>query len=328
MASRNLTEAFIIMRNNAVQSRNIYAEQNSVSDRMALVGPESIGSDGVELRGMNFGSTAPPPWIDALEETQYILSRLRTKVDSLINLQSKQFSRPTLDENSQEERQIEQLTKEIGKGFSSGFRQVQIIKSAAQHDSKKADKQLAVSAVRALSSALQDLGLRYRSAQQDYLQKINSREERNRLFFDDEPFNLMNNKSSSEFWLTEPSNNDSASNSWQGQQHQDSVLLQLDDTEQNVRIAMEREQEVEHIVQSISELHDVFKELAVMVQDQGTVLDRIDYNIEQTEVQVHQGCQQLKKAETYKQKNRKIYCVLIAVGSFMLLIFLYSLFQA
>lgn len=68
---------------------------------MALVGPENVGSDGVELRGINLGSTAPPPWIDALEETQYILSRLKTKIDSLIELQSKQLTRPTLDDNSQ-----------------------------------------------------------------------------------------------------------------------------------------------------------------------------------------------------------------------------------
>lgn len=53
--------------------------------------------------------------------------------------------------------------------------------------------------------------------------------------------------------------NSEPSSSWQGQQRQDSVLLQLDDAEQNVRIAVEREQEVEHIVQSISELHNVFK---------------------------------------------------------------------
>lgn len=68
---------------------------------MALVGPEDMSSDSVELRGMNIGSTSPPPWSDALEETQYILSRLKTKVDSLIELQSKQLTRPTLDDNSQ-----------------------------------------------------------------------------------------------------------------------------------------------------------------------------------------------------------------------------------
>ncbi|XP_032453208.1 syntaxin-16 [Nasonia vitripennis] len=324
MAARNLTEAFIIMRNNALQTKHIYAEQN-LSDRMALVGPENVSSDGVELRGINLGNTAPPPWIDSLEETQYILSRLKTKVDSLIELQSKQLTRPTLDDNSQEERQMEQLTREIGRAFSSGFRQVQTIRSAAKHETKHAEKQLAVSAVMALSSALQELGLRYRSAQQDYLQKINSREERNRLFFDDEPFNMMNK---TDYWLNESTSSEPTSSMWQGQQRQDHVLLQLDDVEQDIRIAVEREQEVENIVQSISELQNVFKELAVMVQDQGTVLDRIDYNMEQTQVQVQEGCQQLKKAESYKTSNRKMYFILILIGSIFSLIFFYVIFKS
>lgn len=64
-----------------------------------------------------------------------------------------------------------------------------------------------------------------------------------------------------------------------------------------------------------------------MVSDQGTVLDRIDYNIEQSQVQVHEGCQQLKQAETYKRKSRKIYCILILVGSIMSFIFFYALFS-
>lgn len=65
---------------------------------------------------------------------------------------------------------MEQLTREIGKAFSSGFRQVQIIKSAAKHEAKRAERQLASNVVMALSAALQNLGLRYRTAQQDYLQ--------------------------------------------------------------------------------------------------------------------------------------------------------------
>ena len=65
---------------------------------------------------------------------------------------------------------MEQLTREIGRAFSRGFNQVQIIKSAAKRETRSAEKKLANSAVLALSSALQDLGLRYRSAQQDYLQ--------------------------------------------------------------------------------------------------------------------------------------------------------------
>lgn len=64
---------------------------------------------------------------------------------------------------------MEQLTREIGRAFSSGYRQVQSIKTAARHDNKSIERQLATSAVMALSTALQELGLRYRTAQNHYL---------------------------------------------------------------------------------------------------------------------------------------------------------------
>lgn len=60
---------------------------------------DSGASDNVELKGVD--SDAPPTWADALEETQYILSRLRVKIDNLIELHSKQLTRPTLDDTSQ-----------------------------------------------------------------------------------------------------------------------------------------------------------------------------------------------------------------------------------
>lgn len=73
---------------------------------MALVESDSGGSDNVELKGIGADSGAPPAWADALDETQYILSRLRVKIDSLVELHSKQLTRPTLDDTSQVRRTV------------------------------------------------------------------------------------------------------------------------------------------------------------------------------------------------------------------------------
>lgn len=87
---------------------------------------------------------------------------------------------------------------------------------------------------------------------------MNSREERNRQFFTDDESLLLNPGTDS--WLTEPSFSQSDENFWQsGAQTQKSVLLQIEESEELVRQATEREQEVGHIVRSISDLNHIFK---------------------------------------------------------------------
>jgi syntaxin 16 len=65
----------------------------------------------------------------------------------------------------------------------------------------------------------------------------------------------------------------------------------------NERLINEREKEINEIVKSIHTLASIFKDLQTMVIDQGTVLDRIDYNIEQTAVHVEAAHGELVKVK-------------------------------
>lgn len=96
--------------------------------------------------------------------------------------------------------------------------------------------------------------------------------------------------------------------------------------EENTKMAEHREQEVTKIVKSIVDLNDIFKDLASMVQEQGTILDRIDYNVEQTQTRVTEGYKQLQKAEMYQRKNRKMYCIMVLAGVtlFMLILLIFT----
>lgn len=92
--------------------------------------------------------------------------------------------------------------------------------------------------------------------------------------------------------------------------------------QENTTMIAEREQEVNKIVRSIADLNEIFKDLATMVHEQGTVIDRIDYNIELTQVQVHEGYKQLQKAERYQRKNRKMHCIFILAVVLIVLVVL------
>lgn len=68
---------------------------------MALVDSDSGESDNVELKDIGTDNGSPPAWAGALDETQFLLTRLRTKIDNLVEIHAKQLTRPTLDDTSQ-----------------------------------------------------------------------------------------------------------------------------------------------------------------------------------------------------------------------------------
>jgi syntaxin 16 len=70
-----------------------------------------------------------------------------------------------------------------------------------------------------------------------------------------------------------------------------------------------RDEEIIKIAQSIEELGTIFKELAVLVIDQGTILDRIDYNMEAVVESTKTGIQQLEKAEKSQRNARPLRCI-------------------
>ena len=65
-------------------------------------------------------------------------------------------------------------------------------------------------------------------------------------------------------------------------------------TGQNDAAIAQREREINDIAKGIIELSDIFRELQTMVIDQGTMLDRIDYNVERMGTEVKSAEKELK----------------------------------
>lgn len=83
-----------------------------------------------------------------------------------------------------------------------------------------------------------------------------------------------------------------------------------------------RDQEIAKIAQSIEELGAIFKELAVLVIDQGTILDRIDYNMEAVVEHTKTGIQQLEKAEKHQKSARPMKCIFCLLSVICVLLIL------
>jgi len=314
MTTRSLTDAFLLMRNNAVQSRHFYSEQN-LDDRVALVSRDrdpELGMDGGR------DSKIPPKWVDGVEEFHYEVTRVKQKLKELANLHDKHLNRPTLDESSEEERAIDHMTQEITQIFQHCQRLVHQISAKSQGSSPQ-EQRISQNVITSLVTSLRELYFTFRSSQSSYVKRLKSREERSQQYFETNLTSSMRDTGLGD-------GPDLSTIEMNSRGFSKEQLLFLED---NTWMVEQREREVTQVVRSIAELNEIFKDLGQIVVDQGTVLDRIDFNIEHSQVKVKEGLQQLQKAETYQKKNRKMYCILglSAVTTILIIILIFRLFS-
>ena len=82
----------------------------------------------------------------------------------------------------------------------------------------------------------------------------------------------------------------------------DMMIQQLDEDEDTA--ALTRSNEVQNLAKSITELATLFKDLSVLVVEQGTVLDRIDYNILEASKNTTQANVHLRKTLQIEKSMR------------------------
>ncbi|KAF4091976.1 hypothetical protein AMELA_G00015770 [Ameiurus melas] len=91
-------------------------------------------------------------------------------------------------------------------------------------------------------------------------------------------------------------------------------------TEEDLHLIQERETSIRQLESDITDINEIFKDLAVMVHEQGDMIDSIEANVESAEVNVQSATQQLSSAATYQQKSRKKMCILIGVLALLIVI--------
>ena len=86
-------------------------------------------------------------------------------------------------------------------------------------------------------------------------------------------------------------------------------------------LLQERDIELDKICKGVNNLHEMFKDMNILVNEQGTILDRIDYNIDIGYDNVSKGKKKLHEAN----ESRKGSCFRNAIMFLMLFIFIESM---
>ncbi|KAG0488316.1 hypothetical protein HPP92_006891 [Vanilla planifolia] len=88
----------------------------------------------------------------------------------------------------------------------------------------------------------------------------------------------------------------------------------------NEAIIEEREQGIHEVQQQIGEVNEIFKDLAVLIHDQGAMIDDIDSHIENSLASTAQAKIQLVKAAKTQKSNSSLVCLLLVIFGVILLI--------
>ncbi|KAF1967745.1 t-SNARE [Bimuria novae-zelandiae CBS 107.79] len=263
----------------------------------------------------------PPRWLDIQDEITEHLAEIAKQTRKLDQMHQKHVL-PGFDDEEvkkREEREIEQLTQEITRMFQKCQQAIKRIDSMVRESKQQGsisngEEMMAKNLKISLASRVGEVSALFRKKQSAYLKKLRD------IGGFGSPFRAATP-------VQNPYNDPALQESDADRSFSQSTLLQTKQQrlrhDPNEALIAQREREIEDIAQGIIELANIFQELQTMVIDQGSMLDRIDYNVERMTVDVKEADKELKVASGYQKRSikRKVMLLLaiLIAGVFILL---------
>ena len=275
-ASRDLTRTFVEWR--AMREKSLGGART--------FGGYERGSSQEHSPMSSSRAALPPVWVDVVEKVETDVATLERALKSLKEAHRARLM-VSFDESREAEldREIERQSQNATQLFRACEKTLKRVATFGGDAADDSERKVRANVQRSVAVRIQALNTEFRRAQKDYVvrsltcpsQKDRQpspavaparRRARNRS-----PQVAEEGSAGGGFdFLSASSRNDT------GVAFNEQQMSAVVDIEHLVE---ERDQEIRKIAESIQELSGIFKELAVLVIDQGTILDRIDFNMEQ-----------------------------------------------
>ena len=251
-----------------------------------------------------FNKNHPPAWVEDVDRVHGVLADIQRQMEQLHSLHATRVGSVFGKDLDNMEGQIERLTRDITDAFRFAERLLQKVGMATKMAGGE-EATVGANVQRSLAKRLQELSVTFRQSQRKYLTEVQTQKSGGFAAGADSRFGIDFNgthasQGGGDFFTVQ----------------QMSVVDDLTEAVQS------RDQEIVKIAQSIEELGAIFKELAVLVIDQGTILDRIDYNMEAVVEHTKTGIQQLERAEKSQKNARPLKCILCLLTLIFVLLFI------
>ncbi|KAF5789799.1 putative target SNARE coiled-coil domain, syntaxin domain, syntaxin/epimorphin [Helianthus annuus] len=255
--------------------------------------------------GTSFGGAftvgLPPAWVDVSDEITGNVQRARSKMAELAKAHAKALM-PSFGDGREDQHRIEALTHEITDLLRKSEKRLKKLSAGGTSE----DSNIRKNVQRSLATDLQSLSVELRKKQSTYLKRLQQQKE------GPDGVDLEMNLNGKQSRTDDDGFDDLGFN-----EHQMAKLKKSE------AFTVEREKEIQQVVESVNELAQIMKDLSVLVIDQGTIVDRIDHNIQNVAASVDEGLKQLQKAERSQKKGGMIMCAsILVIMCFVMLVLL------
>ncbi|XP_011874032.1 PREDICTED: syntaxin-1A isoform X1 [Vollenhovia emeryi] len=277
-------------------------------DRLAaLVAAQSDDDDVADDVSVNVG--APDDFMTEffaeVEEIREMIDRIQTNVEDVKKKHSAILSAPQTDEKVKLE--LEDLMSDIKKTANKVRAKLKVIEQnieQEEHTNKSsADLRIRKTQHSTLSRKFVEVMTEYNRTQTDYRERCKGRIQRQLE---------ITGRTTTNEELEEMLEQGNPAVFTQG------IIMETQQAKQTLADIEARHADIIKLENSIRELHDMFMDMAMLVESQGEMIDRIEYHVEHAVDYVQTATQDTKKALKYQSKARRkmifiIICVLISM---------------
>ncbi|XP_016907707.2 syntaxin-1A isoform X2 [Apis cerana] len=264
-------------------------------DRLAaLVAAQSDDDDVADDVSVNVGGPDDfmTEFFAEVEEIREMIDRIQTNVEDVKKKHSAILSAPQTDEKVKME--LEDLMSDIKKTANKVRAKLKVIEQnieQEEHTNKSsADLRIRKTQHSTLSRKFVEVMTEYNRTQTDYRERCKGRIQRQLE---------ITGRTTTNEELEEMLEQGNPAVFTQG------IIMETQQAKQTLADIEARHADIIKLENSIRELHDMFMDMAMLVESQGELVDRIEYLVDQTGDHVVQARGELIKAEEYRSKARK-----------------------
>jgi len=239
----------------------------------------------------------PPEYIDFVDLIEQDEANMQDSVKKLKHLHSRRLKVSFGGNEHEQDKEINILSYQIQtlmRRSEANLKQI----AAVGNDGNisKSDRICRLNIMRSYAQRLQQISREFKGAQRNFVLSLKGQAEFGKGFFGESDVSTAQNLDD--------------------MKHQEEQIQILEQQ------SKERDSEIEELIQSIAAIQSLFKELSVLVIEQGSMLDRIDYNVESVHVKVKEGRREMEKANEYSKNNRSLVIIAFLTGLMIVLLFL------